>query len=65
MLYKDRYVEMLGIGLVGMLYGYSRDRDAYSRDAIGVVARCHRDGCYRDRPSTSRDATVGMSREMR
>ena len=54
---------MLGIGLVGMLYGYSRDRDAYSRDAIGVVARCHRDGCYRDRPS--RDATVGMSRGMR
>ena len=51
---------MLGIGLVGMLYGYSRDRDAYSRDAIGVVARGHRDGCYRDRPS--RDATVGMSR---
>ena len=24
---------------------------------------CHRDGCYRDRPS--RDATVGMSRGMR
>ena len=56
---------MLGIGLVGMLYGYrpGRDRDAYSRDAIGVVARCHRDGCYRDRPS--RDAALGMSRGMR